>query len=91
MVHRRASPPRSPSCKSGAKPCWRPPAGLIQRIAAANDKRAPIAELDAWADTIVPPGKATAIPTKIAHAIALEKLTLGEELAHLKKLEMALT
>lgn len=72
--------------------------GLIQRITAAKDARALIAELNAWADTIVPPGKATrnsnqngARAVVADAAISLEKLTLADELAHLKKLEMALT
>ena len=70
---------------------------LIQRIIAAKDKRALITELNAWADTIVPPGKATrnsnqngARAVVADAALALEKLTLDEELAQLKKLEIAL-
>ena len=54
---------------------------LIQRIVAAKDKRALIGELNAWADTIVPPGKATrhsnqngARAVVADAAMALEKL-----------------
>ena len=39
---------------------------LIQRIAAAKDKRALIADLNAWADTIVR-ARPPAIPTKMEH------------------------
>ena len=71
--------------------------GVIHRITAAKDKRVLIAELNAWADTIVPPGKATRNSNQngarglVADAAAaLETLSLEVELAQLKKLEMAL-
>ncbi len=72
--------------------------GVIQRLTRAKDKHALIVELNAWADTIVTPGKATrnsnqngARAVVADAAIALEKLSLDEELAQLKKLEIALT
>ena len=71
--------------------------GVIERITAAKDKRVLIAELNAWADTIVPPGKATrnsnqngARALVADAAAALETLSLEGELAQLNKLEMAL-
>ena len=71
--------------------------GVIQRIKAAKDKKALIAELNAWADTIVVPGKATRNSnlnggrSVVADAAAaLETLSLEAELAQLKKLESAL-
>ncbi len=71
--------------------------GVIQRINATKDKKALIAELNAWADTIVAPGKATRNSnlnggrSVVADAAAaLETLSLEAELAQLKKLESAL-
>lgn len=66
--------------------------GVITRINAAKDKKALIAELNAWADTIVAPGKATRNSNMnggrsvVADAAtALESISLEAELAQLKK------
>ena len=59
MAYRPATPAKVTILQDRRKAMLEATCGLIQRITSAKDKRALIAELNAWADTIVPPGKAT--------------------------------